>query len=76
MVTAREVALGCLLAGEKQGAWPDGALKNAIRQSGLSGRDAGLCTRLVYGVLQNQMLLDWHIDRRSSVPAEKAGERR
>lgn len=71
MVTAREVALGCLLAGEKQGAWSDGALKNAIRQSGLSGRDAGLCTRLVYGVLQNQMLLDWHIDRRSSVPAEK-----
>lgn len=71
MATAREVALGCLLAGEKQGAWSDGYLKNAIRQNGLSGRDAGLCTRLVYGVLQNQMLLDWHIDRRSSVPAEK-----
>lgn len=71
MGSAREVALNCLLAGEKQGAWSDGYLKNAIRQNGLSGRDAGLCTRLVYGVLQNQMLLDWHIDRRSSVPAEK-----
>lgn len=71
MGTAREVALGCLLAGEKQGAWSDGALKNAIRQNGLSGRDAGLCTRLVYGVLQTQMLLDWHISRRSSVPVEK-----
>lgn len=71
MGSAREVALGCLLAGEKQGAWSDGALKNAIRQNGLSGRDAGLCTRLVYGVLQNQMLLDWHIGRRSSVPVEK-----
>lgn len=71
MKTAREIALECLLAGEKQGAWSDGYLKNAIRQAGLTGRDAGLCTRLVYGVLQNQMLLDWHIDRRSSVPAEK-----
>lgn len=71
MGSAREVALSCLLAGEKQGAWSDGALKNAIRQNGLSGRDAGLCTRLVYGVLQTQMLLDWHIDRRSSVPVEK-----
>lgn len=69
--SAREVALDCLLAGERQGAWSDGYLKNAIRQNGLVGRDAGLCTRLVYGVLQNQMLLDWHIDRRSSVPAEK-----
>lgn len=69
--SARETALDCLLAGEKQGAWSDGYLKNAIRQNGLSGRDAGLCTRLVYGVLQNRMLLDWHIGRRSSVPVEK-----
>ena len=71
MGTAREVALGCLLAEEKQGAWSDGYLKNAIRQNGLSGRDAGLCTRLVYGVLQTQMLLDWHIDRCASLSAEK-----
>lgn len=69
--SARETALDCLLAGEKQGAWSDGYLKNAIRQNGLSGREAGLCTRLVYGVLQNRMLLDWHIGRRSSVPVEK-----
>lgn len=71
MGAARAVALDCLVSGEKQGAWSDGYLKKAIRQSGLSGRDAGLCTQLVYGALQNQMLLDWHIDRHSSVPTAK-----
>lgn len=71
MGTARSMALDCLLACEKQGAWSDGYLKQAIGKAGLSGRDAGLCTRLAYGVLQNQMLLDWHLDRFSSVPTEK-----
>ena len=66
--TAREVALQCMLAGERQGAWSDGYLRNTIGKAGLSGRDAALCTRLTYGILQNRMLLDWHIDRLSSVP--------
>ncbi len=70
-VTAREVALSCLLAGEKQGAWSDGYLRNAIRKAALSGRDAGLCTRLTFGVLQNQMLLDWHIARLCDLPPER-----
>lgn len=68
---AREVALSCLLAGEKQGAWPDGYLRNAIRRAGLDRRDAALCTRLVFGVLQNRMLLDWHIARLCTTPMEK-----
>lgn len=70
-LTAREVALSCLLAGEKQGAWSDGYLRNAIRKAELNGRDAALCTRLAFGVLQNRMLLDWHIDRLSTVPVER-----
>lgn len=69
--TARGVALSCLLAGEKRGAWSDGYLRNAIRQAGLSGRDAALCTRLAFGVLQNRLLLDWHIARLCSTPPEK-----
>lgn len=70
-LSAREVALKCLLAGERRGAWSDGYLRNAIRQAGLGRRDAGFCTRLAYGVLQNRMLLDWHIGRLSSTPLEK-----
>lgn len=69
--SAREVALRCLLAGERQGAWSDGYLRNAIGKEKLSGRDAALCTRLAFGILQNRMLLDWHIGRLSSVPLEK-----
>lgn len=69
--SAREVALHCLLAGEKQGAWPDGYLRNAIRRAGLDRRDAALCTRLVFGVLQNRMLLDWHIARFCTIPIDK-----
>lgn len=70
-LSAREVALNCLIACEKQGAWSDGYLRNAIRQAGLDGRDAGLCTRLVFGVQQNRLLLDWYLTRFSSVKPEK-----
>ncbi|MEA4954953.1 MAG: 16S rRNA (cytosine(967)-C(5))-methyltransferase RsmB [Pseudoflavonifractor sp.] len=69
--SAREVALSCLTAGEKQGAWSDGYLRSAIRQAGLDGRDAGLCTCLTFGVLQNERLLDWHLARLSTVLPEK-----
>lgn len=69
--SAREVALKCLLAEEKQGAWSDGFLRNSIRQVGLDQRDAGLCTRISYGVIQNRMLLDWHLEQHCSVPLEK-----
>lgn len=69
--SAREVALSCLTAGEKQGAWPDSYLRSAIRRAGLDGRDAGLCTCLTFGVLQNERLLDWHLARLSTIPPEK-----
>jgi len=59
----REVALKCLMACEGRGAWSDGYLRNTVREAGLDGRDAGLCARLAFGVLQNRMLLDWHIGR-------------
>ncbi len=69
--SAREVALNCLLAGERQGAWSDGYLRNAIRKVGLDRRDAAFCTRLAFGVLQNRMYLDWHIARLSKTPLDK-----
>lgn len=69
--SAREVALNCLLAGEKRGAWSDGYLRNNLRQAGLDRRDAALCANLTFGVLQNELLLDWHISRLSSTPLVK-----
>lgn len=68
---ARTVALQALLAGEKQGAWPEGFLKKAIRSAGLDSRDGALCTRLVFGVLQNRRLLDFYLAGLSKTPLEK-----
>jgi len=58
---AREVALLTLAACEKQGAWSDGYLKKMLREHQLDSRDAALATRLCFGVLQNRMLIDWHL---------------
>lgn len=58
---ARTTALATLIACRKQGAWADGALKEQLLRARLSRRDAALATRLVYGVIQNQMRLDFQL---------------
>ncbi len=59
--TARNAALRVLMACRKNGAWSDGALKEHL--SGLDAREAALASRLCYGVLQNQMLLDFYLSQ-------------
>lgn len=71
MFTAREVAMLTLAACEQQGAWSDGHLKKMLRDHKLDSRDAGLATRLCFGVLQNRILIDWHLARFSRLPLEK-----
>lgn len=70
-MTARDAALAALIACRRQGAWPDGALKEAIGRSGLDRRDAALSSRLCYGVLQNQMLLDFYVSQYLNGDIEK-----
>lgn len=57
--TARDTALRVLVSCRVNGAWADAALKAHL--DGLSGSDAALCSRIVYGVTQNRMLLDFYI---------------
>lgn len=71
MATAREIAMLTLAACEKQGAWSDGHLKRQLREQQLDSRDAALATRLCFGVLQNRMLLDWHLAAFCKTPLEK-----
>lgn len=71
MSSAREVAVRTLAACEKQGAWSDGYLKRVLRENQMDSRDAALATRICFGVLQNQLLLDWHLARFCSSPLEK-----
>lgn len=59
-LNAREAALLTLMDCRKGGAWSDGALKK--RLTGMDAREAALASRLCYGVLQNQLLLDFWLD--------------
>ena len=60
-MAARETALNALIACRKNGAWSHGALKELLQRDRLEGRDAALCTRLVYGVVQNRNRLDFYL---------------
>ena len=71
MGSARETAVLTLAACQRQGAWSDGYLKRAVRESGLDRRDAALAARLCYGVLQNRLLLDWRLGRLCSMKLDK-----
>lgn len=71
MAGAREIAMLTLAACEKQGAWSDGHLKRMLREHQLDSRDAAFATRLCFGVLQNRILLDWHLAEFSSTPLHK-----
>lgn len=62
-MTARTTALTALIACRRNHAWSDGILKEYIARDRLDRRDAALASRLCYGVLQNQMLLDFYISR-------------
>ena len=60
-VSARECALRVLVACRKNNAWADAALRSALRADELSAPDAALCSRIVYGVMQNKQLLDRYL---------------
>lgn len=73
--TAREAAAFALFAMQEDGAWSDGALHQQLAAAALSGRDAALASRLVYGTVQNEMLLGWYLRHFSSVRLKKIAPR-
>lgn len=68
---AREVAMLTLNACQRQGGWSDGELKKQLAASGLDHRDAALATQLCFGVLQNQLLLDFYLSKFSNIPLKR-----
>lgn len=60
-MSARKEALAVLTACRTRGAWADAALGSHL--TGLPPADAGLCSRIVYGVIQNQLLLDFYLSK-------------
>ena len=72
---AREVALQTLYTCHRQGGWSDGVLKKQLAQQGADSRDAALATQLCFGMLQNQMLLDFYLSRFSNIPLKRMEEK-
>lgn len=60
-MSARETALRVLCSCRTGGAWADAALRAQLGRDGLSGPEAALCSRIVYGVTQNRLLLDFYL---------------
>lgn len=61
MTSARATAVAVLSACRRDGAWSNERLKAELSKSRLSRQDAALCTRIIYGVIQNRMLIDFYI---------------
>lgn len=68
---AREAALLTLNTCQRQGGWSDGALKKQLAAGGLEGREAALATQLCFGVVQNEMLLNFYISKFSNIPLRR-----
>ncbi len=75
MPNSRELALHVLQRCHRQGAWADEALRHELAKSELDSRDAALASRLVYGVVQNQLLLDHYLAHFCNIPLEKLSPR-
>ena len=70
-MNARTTALSALIAMRRQNAWADGALKDYTARDRLDRRDAALAARLLYGVVQNRMLLDFYLAQAVASPLTK-----
>ncbi len=61
-MNARESALRVLTACCVNGAWADAALTAELKRETPDAADAALASRIVYGVMQRRMLLDYYLD--------------
>ncbi len=69
--SARSAALAGLKAQRTQGTWPDQFVKNQLPGFALERKDAALAARLLYGVLQNQQLIDFYLAQYSKIKLNK-----
>ncbi|MEM6993933.1 MAG: transcription antitermination factor NusB [Myxococcota bacterium] len=71
----RAIAVAVLRDIERREGFSNRVLSEHLeRARGLSGRDRGLVTHLVYGVLRHRTRLDRHIDARADRPGKIKGE--
>lgn len=70
-MTAREAARRTLEKWRRGGEFSEAALASVLGRERLDPRDAALCARIVWSVLQNRDLLDFYIAAYSATPPAK-----
>jgi 16S rRNA (cytosine967-C5)-methyltransferase len=70
-VSAREAALKALGKYRRDGVRTESALDAVLGKESLDARDAALCARIFYGVVQNMALLDFYLNNFSTVKITK-----
>ena len=68
--TARSLAFDSLIALERDGRYSNLEVDSRLKKSGLSDADRGLYTRLVYGVTERRITLDYIISQFSDTPLD------
>lgn len=68
---ARELALKILLDIEENNNYSNIAINKHFKNVGMSNKDRGLATELVYGVIENKYYLDYIIDKLSKIKCKK-----
>lgn len=67
-INVRRVAYELLKTIERSGQYSNIALDSAIKKNGIEGKDRGLFTALVYGVIEKKLTLDYTIDSLAEKP--------
>lgn len=70
-MSARQAAVQALLQIEQAGGYSNIVLEERLSHTALSAADRGLLTRLVYGVVERRLTLDYCLNRVSSVPVKQ-----
>lgn len=70
-ITPRSLALDSLLAIERDGRYTNLEINAALEKSNLTAADKGLYTRLVYGVTERRITLDYVLSQYSKKPADE-----
>lgn len=68
---ARDIAVSALVNWEKDATYSNIMLDQLLRASSLSAADAAFVTRLVYGVIERRITLDWVLEKQMKQPLKK-----
>ncbi len=68
---SRSVAALAMFQMEEEGKWSEAALHGLLEKASLTKRDSAFAARLLYGTVQNGLLLDWYMRKFSVLRLKK-----